>query len=89
MQFLASWRHSHGPDDVFDSFFIANLHAAVCLAKSKGAAALRTPRVQALLSAMAQADTAALIAHALVALSARGGSKCGARQAWLCRLSRV
>lgn len=86
MQFLASWRHSHGPDDMFDSFFIANLHAAVYLAKSKGAATLRAPRVQALLSAMAQPDTAALIAHALVALAAREGSTCGAQRAWQCRL---
>lgn len=87
MQFLASWRHSLGPDDVFDAFFIANLHAAMCLAKSKGAAVLRAPRVQAVLSAMAQPDTAALVAHALIALSAWEGSKYGARQAWLCRLS--
>ena len=85
-QFLASWRHSYGPDNIFDSFFIAILRAVVCLAKSKGAAALRAPGVQALLSVVAQPDTAALIAHALVALLAREGSKCGARRAWLRRV---
>ena len=88
MQFLASWRYSNGPDDMFDSFFIANLHAAMCLAESKGAVALRTPRVQALLSAIAQPDTAALIAHALVALAAQKGGNNGAQQAWQLRLSR-
>ena len=67
---------------MFDSFFLANLHAAIRLAKSKGAAVLRAPRVQALLSAMAQPDTAALIAHALVALAARESSNNGAEQTW-------
>ena len=87
-QFLASWRHSHEPDDMFDSFFLANLNAAIRLAKNKGAAVLRVPCVQALFRAMAQPDTAALIAHALVALAAKEGSSNGAQRAWQCRLSR-
>ena len=72
---------------MFDSFFIEILHASTCLASAKGAAALQAPRAQALLSAIAQPDTVALVARTLVALSARGGSKEGARRAWLCRLS--
>lgn len=79
LQFLASWRKRHGPDDLFDSFLLAVMSAAACLAQKHGAAALQTRHTQAVLSAIAQPETAALLALAFIALPIWQGSQKSAK----------